>query len=182
MNSVLKSRQETSVNTGQTEEGAEVWRKGGSWANVTAPGAVGSLRPLGVPWRGLCPHTHLANPAQNPANPGQSFCSFPRSRSHGTETGVVSDLAVQPQLRNSVSFLSFLYPFLHNRFFSDWCFTSWNLSPHLPHSEGPPASPAAPPTPSSLLITLEAGGGGGPTCRSRIPASLPWCPAPGSSA
>lgn len=182
MNSVLKSRQEPSVNTGQTEEGAEVWRKGGSWADVTAPGAAGSVRPLGVPWRGLCPHTHLANPA----NLGQSFCSFRRSRSHCTETGVVSDLAVQPQLRISVSFLSFLYPFLHNRFFSDWCCTSWNLSPHLPHSEGPsPASPAAPPTPSSLLITLEAGaggGGGGPTCRSRIPASLPWCPAPGSSA
>ena len=146
MNSVLTSRQEPSVNTGQTEEGAEVWRKGGSWANITAPGAAGSVRPLGVPWRDLCPHTHLANPAQNPANPGQSLCSFPRSRSHSTETGVVSDVALQPQLGNSFSCLSFLYPFLHNRFLQTGavppgtCLPTCHIqrAPPLPHLQPRP--------------------------------------------
>ena len=71
--SVLKSRQEPSVNTGHKAEGAEVWHKVGSRADITAAGAVG----LGGPW-GFCGEARgPPHPPANPdsASPGQSLCS-----------------------------------------------------------------------------------------------------------
>lgn len=71
--SVLKSRQEPSVYTGRKAEGAEVWHKVGSRADVTAAGAVG----LGGPWGFRGEAWGPPHPPANPdsASPGQSLSS-----------------------------------------------------------------------------------------------------------
>ena len=87
---------------------------------------------------------------------------------------------LQPQLGDSFSFLSFLDPFLHSRFFKLVLNLLQAASPP-PTFRGPsPASPAAPPTASSfLLIMLE---GRAPLVSQEFFHPCPDSVPPGSSA